>query len=128
MEVRWGIIPDLGGMQRLPRLIGLGRAKEMAFTARRVGSAEAEAIGLTNRTVRPEDLQGEASAWARELAAGPPLALAGIKRLANGAFDVPVSTGLEREAATQRRILASFDFIEAVSARVQKREPVFQAQ
>jgi len=128
MEVRWGIIPDLGGIHRLARLIGVGRTKELAFTTRRVGAEEAERIGLISRTAAPGELFQAAHSWARELAAGPPLALAGIKRLANLAFDVPVATGLQREAATQRRILASFDFIEAVSARVQEREPVFQAR
>src|SRR5207302_4083658 len=64
----------------------------------------------------------------RELAAGPPLALAAIKRLMNSAFDAPVREGLDREATAQRRILASSDFIEAVAARVQKREPHFEAR
>jgi enoyl-CoA hydratase/carnithine racemase len=128
MEVRWGILPDLGGTQRLPRLVGLGRAKEMAMTARRVGAAEAMSIGLVNRVVPPAQCRDSAVEWARELAAGPPLALAGIKRLMNAAFDVPVPAGLDREATAQRRILASADFIEAVTARVEKREPRFQAR
>src|SRR5205807_1815105 len=51
MEVRWGILPDLGGTQRLPRLIGLGRAKELAMTARRVGADEALHMGLVNKVV-----------------------------------------------------------------------------
>lgn len=128
MEVRWGILPDLGGTQRLPRLIGLGRAKELAMTARRVGSEEALQIGLVNKLVPAGAHLQSASEWARELAAGPPLALAAIKRLMNGAFDTPVREGLDREATAQRRILASSDFIEAVTARVQKREPHFQAR
>ena len=128
MEVRWGILPDLGGTQRLPRLIGLGRAKELAMTARRVGAEEAVQIGLVNKLVPAGAHLQSATDWARELAAGPPLALAAIKRLMNGAFDTPVREGLDREATAQRRILASSDFIEAVTARVQKREPHFQAR
>jgi len=128
MEVRWGIVPDLGGTQRLPRLVGLGRAKEMAMTARRVGAEEALSVGLVNRVVPPSDCRDEAIAWARELASGPPLALAAIKRLINSAFDSSVGTGLDREATAQRRILASTDFVEAVSARVEKREPRFRAR
>lgn len=125
MEIRWGIIPDLGGTQRLPRLVGLGRAKELAFTARRVGAEEALACGLVNRVVAVGKQRDAALEWARELAAGPPLAYAAIKSLATSAFDVPISVGLDREALVQRRILASQDFIEAVTARVQKREPRF---
>jgi enoyl-CoA hydratase/carnithine racemase len=128
MEVRWGIVPDLGGTQRLPRLIGLGRAKELAMTARRVGADEAQQMGLVNKVVPAGAHIQHAAEWARELAAGPPLALAAIKRLMNGAFDAPVRHGLDREATAQRRILASSDFIEAVTARVEKREPHFEAR
>lgn len=127
LEIRWGIIPDLGGTQRLPRIVGVGRAKEMAMTGRRVGAAEALAWGLVNRVVPPGDLAEQAAALARELAAGPPLALAAAKALVGSAFDAPVSVGLEREMMRQRRILASADFIEAVTARVQKRKPNFRA-
>jgi enoyl-CoA hydratase/carnithine racemase len=128
METKWGIIPDLGGTQRLPRLIGLGRAKELAMTARRVGADEAMQIGLVNKVVPSGEHLSASLAWAAELAGGPPLALAAIKRLANSAFDSPVGPGLGREAAAQRRILASKDFVEAVTARMQKREPRFEAQ
>lgn len=128
MEVTWGILPDLGGTQRLPRLIGLGRAKELAMTARRVDAEEALMIGLVNRIAPAGEHVKAATEWATELAAGPPLALAAIKRLTNAAFDTPVGAGLDREATAQRRILASSDFIEAVSARVQKRTPNFQAR
>jgi enoyl-CoA hydratase/carnithine racemase len=98
------------------------------MTARRVGAAEALQIGLVNKVVAERQHLQAATEWARELAAGPPLALAAIKRLMNGAFDAPVTAGLDREATAQRRILASADFIEAVSARVQKRDPHFEAR
>ncbi len=127
-EIRWGIIPDLGGTQRLPRLIGLGRAKELVLTGRRVAAAEALAWGLVNRVVPADTVLTEALAWARELAAGPPLALSAAKRLATSAFDVPVSAGLEREAMINRRLLASDDFREAVLARFEKRAPQFHAR
>jgi enoyl-CoA hydratase/carnithine racemase len=127
-EIRWGIIPDLGGTQRLPRLIGLGRAKELVLTGRRIGASEALAWGLVNRVVPVDRLLDEAIGWARELAAGPPLALSAAKRLATSAFDVPVAGGLEREAMINRRLLASDDFREAVVARFEKREPRFHAR
>ena len=127
-EIRWGIIPDLGGTQRLPRLIGLGRAKELVMTGRKVGPEEALAWGLVNRVVPRERLDDEALTWGRELAAGPPLAIAAAKRLATSALDVPVAAGLEREAMVNRRLLSTEDFIEAVTARFEKREPSFRAR
>jgi enoyl-CoA hydratase/carnithine racemase len=127
-EVRWGIIPDLGGTQRLPRLVGLGRAKEMVLTARMVSGDEAFAWGLANRLVDAEKVLDEALGWARELAAGPPLALGAAKRLTQTAFDLPVRAGLRREEAAQRRMLASEDFREAVLAALEKRAPQFKAR
>jgi enoyl-CoA hydratase/carnithine racemase len=127
-EIRWAIVPDLGGTQRLPRLVGVGRAKELVLTGRRIGAAEALAWGLVNRVVERARLEEEAMTWARELAAGPPLALAAAKRLVGGALDVPVAAGLEREAAINRRLVGTDDFREAVTARLERREPAFHAR
>lgn len=127
-EVRWGIIPDLGGTQRLPRLIGQGRALEMVLTARMVSGEEAFAWGLANRCVPSDRVGAEAIAWAQELASGPPLALAAAKRLTRTAFDLPVRSGLRREEAAQRRMLASEDFREAVMAALEKRAPRYAAR
>jgi enoyl-CoA hydratase/carnithine racemase len=127
METRWGIIPDLGATTRLPRLVGLGRAKDLAMTARIIDAEEAERIGFADRRVPAGGARKVAAELAGELAAGPPLALAGIKRLMNAAFDAPVADGLAREAAVQRRVLGSKDFIEAVTARFEKRPPTFTA-
>ncbi|HEX9776255.1 MAG TPA: enoyl-CoA hydratase-related protein [Actinomycetota bacterium] len=126
METRWGIIPDLGGTQRLPRLVGLSRAKDLCFTGRRVDAAEAGEIGLADRVVGAGDHLKAAQELAAELAAQPPLAIEGIKRLANAAFDMPVRAGLEREATIQRRVMASEDFREAVAARFEKRTPAYK--
>lgn len=95
------------------------------MTAREIGAEEAARIGFADRTAPAGDARKVALAFAQTLAAGPPLALRGIKRLVNSAFDHPVSDGLEREVATQRTILSSQDFVEAVTARVQRRDPVF---
>jgi enoyl-CoA hydratase/carnithine racemase len=127
-EIRWGIIPDLGGTQRLPRLIGLGRAKELILTGRRIGASEALAWGLVNRVVAAGRVKEEAMEWARELATGPPLALSAAKRLACAAFDTPLASGLEREAMINRRLISSDDFREAVVARFEKRTPRFTAR
>ena len=128
MEVRWGIVPDLGATQRLPRLIGLGRAKEMVMTARTVPAEEALGWGLLNRVADPEAVRKEALTWAEELAAGPPLAIAGAKRLAAAAFDRPVEVGLAHEAAVQVQMLSSEDFREAVVSSIEKRPPKFRAK
>ena len=125
-ELRWAIIPDLGGTQRLPRLVGLGRAKEMILTARIVPGSEAYAWGLANRCVPADRVDEEALELARTLAGGPPLALAAAKRLAATALDLPVHEGLRREAAAQRRMLLSGDFREAVTAAFEKRAPAFR--
>lgn len=127
-EINWGIIPDLGGTTRLPKLIGVPRAKDMIMTGREVGAEEALSWGLVNRVSPLDRLRDDAEALARELADGPPLALAAAKRLALGALEVGVDAGLEREAAAQRRILASKDFVEAVTARLAKRKPQFRAE
>jgi len=127
-EIRWGIIPDLGGTQRLPRLIGLGRAKELVMTGRRVKADEALAWGLVNRVVPRDVMLEDALGWARELAAGPPLAVAAAKRLATEALEMPLGAGLEREAMVNRRLLATEDFREAVMSRFEKRTPTFRAR
>lgn len=127
-EVRWGIIPDLGATQRLPRLIGMGRAKEMVLTGRNVTTEEAERWGLVNRVCEPDVLLKEAMALAAQLAAGPPLAMAAAKRLTGSALDRPVAQGLDREANAQRTLLASDDFREAVTAGFEKRAPSYQGR
>src|SRR5207342_3702065 len=75
-EILLGIIPGGGGTQRLARLVGPARAKDLAFSGRQVGAAEALAMGLVDRVVAPDELDAAADAWAAELAAGPSDALA----------------------------------------------------
>src|SRR5918994_2098640 len=96
-EVSLGILPGMGGTQRLPRLVGPALAKELIFTGRRIGAAEAREIGLVNRVVP----QGEALKVARELAAeiaaNGPLAVRHAKAATNRAMDVDLVSGLENE-------------------------------
>lgn len=128
METKWGIIPDLGATTRLPRLIGLSRAKDLAMTARIIDADEADQLGLADRRTPEGGALKTATELARELAAGPPLAIGGIKRLMNSSFDSTVRQGLEREQAVQRRVLASRDFTEAVAARFEKRKPRYEGK
>jgi enoyl-CoA hydratase/carnithine racemase len=85
-----GLIPDGGGMYFLPRRIGLARAKELVFTGRRVPAPEALAMGMIERVAKPETLLQDAQAWARELSAGSPAALALAKTTMNQSFELPV--------------------------------------
>jgi len=99
-EVLLGVIPGGGGTQRLPRLIGVSRAKEMILTGRQVGAEEALAIGLVNRVVAPEFVLEAALGWAAELAAGPLLAHGFAKSAVDRGLEGTLAEGLaiEREA------------------------------
>ena len=99
-EVLLGVIPGGGGTQRLPRLVGSSRAKELIFTGRQVRADEAVAIGLVNRVVPPDDVLDAALAWAAELAAGPVLAHGLAKSAVDGGLETTLAAGLdiEREA------------------------------
>jgi enoyl-CoA hydratase len=98
-EIALGIIPGAGGTQRLPRLVGPARAKEMVFSGRFVSAEEAQAMGLVDRVVSPDDVYDAALEWARTLAAGPRLALRAAKAAIDYGLEVDLATGLEIERA-----------------------------
>jgi 2-(1,2-epoxy-1,2-dihydrophenyl)acetyl-CoA isomerase len=128
LEVRFGIIPDLGGPHRLTRLIGPARAKEIVWTGRTVEAEEAERLGLANRVVVPEALPKEAEAFARELSASPPLPVTLTKALINRAEETALETELEREGQAQAACIESEDHHEAVAAFLEKRSPRFSGR
>ena len=118
-EILLGIIPGAGGTQRLPRLIGPSRAKELIFTGRFVDAEEALRIGLADRVVAPDDVYTEAVAIARTLANGPALALRAAKQSIDAGVEVDLATGLEIERmqfsalfATDDRSVGMASFIE----------------
>lgn len=96
-EILLGIIPGAGGTQRLTRLIGPSRAKDMIFTGRFLTADQAHAIGLVDRVVPPDEVYAQAHALATRLAAGAPFALAAAKRAIEAAVDSDLAAGLEVE-------------------------------
>jgi len=129
LEFKYGIIPDLGGTQRLPRLVGSGKAKELIFTAARIDAEEAGRIGLAERVVADEELEEVAGDLAREIAAQPPLAVRGAKRAVNTAMSgATVREGLLVEAEAQSECLGSDDMKEAITAFVEGRPAVYGAR
>jgi len=118
-EILLGIIPGAGGTQRLTRLVGPSRAKELIYTGRFVEADEALRIGLVDRVVAPDDVYAEAFALARQLADGPAYALRAAKEAIDRGLEIDLDTGLEIERvqfaalfATQDRMIGMHSFIE----------------
>jgi enoyl-CoA hydratase/carnithine racemase len=105
-EVKFGIIPDVGGSTRLPAVVGLGRAKELIMTARLIDAAEAERIGLVNRVVAPEELERATQALVDELLANSPIAVGRAKRVIDASARPALAQTLEMEVAVQEYCVA----------------------
>jgi enoyl-CoA hydratase/carnithine racemase len=123
---RRGLTIDAGGSWLLPRLIGLHRAKELAFFADIISAKEAESFGLVNRVVPAGELDAFVDDWATKLAAGPPIALAQTKGLLNNAFQVTLEQALEDEGKAQTVNGSTADTAEALKAFLEKRPPHFE--
>jgi enoyl-CoA hydratase/carnithine racemase len=106
-EVKFGIIPDVGGSSRLPAVVGLGRAKELIMTARTIDAAEAERIGLLNRVVAPQELEQATQALVDELLANSHVAVGRAKRVIDASARPALSTTLEMEVAVQEYCVAA---------------------
>jgi len=106
-EVRFGIIPDVGGSTRLPAVVGLGRAKELIMTARLIDAAEAERIGLVNRVVAPETLREASDALVGELLAHSHLAVGRAKRVIDASARPALAQTLEMEIDVQEYLVAA---------------------
>jgi enoyl-CoA hydratase len=125
-EVKLGICPGYGGTQRLPRLVGKGRALDLILSGRMVGAEEAFQIGLVNRVVAPDDLLNEAEKTLREIMAMGPLAVQlSIEAVVRG-LDQSLDEGLLLEANHFGLLAATQDMKEGMSAFLEKREPKFR--
>lgn len=128
-ETSLGIIPGAGGTQRLPRLVGEGRAKEMILLARRLTAEEALAWGLVNRVTPPgKNVVDDALEWIAPIAEGAPVAQAAALQAIDRAFDVSLDVGLDLEKVSYDRTLMSEDRREALAAFAEKRKPRFSGR
>jgi enoyl-CoA hydratase/carnithine racemase len=125
---RRGLSIDFGGSYVLPRLIGLHKAKELAFFAEIISAKEALEFGIVNRVVPNAHVDAFVDDWARKLAAGPPLALSMTKKLLNAGLHASVATAVEAEAQAQNVNFPTADSVEAMTAFVEKRDPVFRGR
>jgi 2-(1,2-epoxy-1,2-dihydrophenyl)acetyl-CoA isomerase len=126
--VRIGLMPDGGGTRWLPRLIGTARALELMLTGEPLDAARAEALGVVNRVTAADSLEAVTLELARRIAGGPPLAHLGIKRAVSAGSGGDLAASLAAEREHQLRCLRSNDFLEGVSAWMEKREPTFRGR
>jgi enoyl-CoA hydratase/carnithine racemase len=128
-ETTLGIIPGAGGTQRLPRLVGEGRAKEMILLGRRLSAVEALSWGLVNRvTPVGTNVVDDAVAWIRPIAEGAPVAQAAALEAIDRAGDVSLELGLELEKVSYDKVLVSEDRREALTAFAEKRPPQYRGR
>lgn len=127
-ETALGIIPGGGGTQRLPRLIGKGRAKELIYTAKRISAHEAEKIGLVEYVVAPEMLMDKALEIASQIARNGPIAVAQAKLAIDKGYDVDLHTGLAIEQNAYEITIPTKDRLEGLRAFKEKRQPEFKGE
>jgi enoyl-CoA hydratase/carnithine racemase len=127
-EVGLGIIPGAGGTQRLPRLVGVARAKDLVLSGRRIGAAEALAMGLVTQLAPPQRLLDEALALAGRLVRNAPVSLRQAKRAIDGGLHLPLEEALDLEHRLYQDCLGTQDRLEALAAFAEKRAPVFRGE
>jgi enoyl-CoA hydratase/carnithine racemase len=125
MEVRIGLLPDVGGCSRLPAVVGLGNAKELILTGKVIDGREAYRIGFANRIAPAAELEAATGQLADELLGCAPRAVALAKRVLDAAAKPALALTLEQEVAAQETLAATEDFAEGARAFFEKRDPDF---
>jgi enoyl-CoA hydratase/carnithine racemase len=127
-ETRLAIIPGAGGTQRLPRLVGKGKAKELIFTGRRVDAVEALAIGLANKICEPSELLAECRNMAAMICETGPIAIEQAKYAINHGLETDLQTGLAIESNAYWVCIPTEDRLEGLTAFREKRKPVYKGK
>jgi enoyl-CoA hydratase len=127
-EVKLGLIPGYGGTQRLPRLVGKGRALEMIISGRMVGADEALQMGLVSKVVPPEEVMAEAETMLRGILSMGPLAVRMAIEAVDQGYDMTLKDGFKLEANLFGLVAASEDKAEGTNAFLEKREPDFKGK
>jgi enoyl-CoA hydratase/3-hydroxyacyl-CoA dehydrogenase len=127
-EIVLGLIPGWGGTQRLVRIIGLAKAKEIVMLGNRINAEEAYRIGLINKVVHFEKLRDEVRMWAQKLADGPPIAMKYAKNAVNFGSQVPLDTGLRLESSLMGLTFSTEDLKEGVEAFMSRRKAEFKGK
>ena len=128
VETALAIIPGAGGTQRLPRLIGVARAKELIFTARRFGAEEAGRLGLVNRVAPAGQALAGALTLAREILPNGPIALRVAKQAVGQGVELDLVAGLALEEACYAQVIPTLDRLEGLAAFREKRKPLFRGE
>jgi enoyl-CoA hydratase len=124
-EVGLGLLPGAGGTQRLPRLVGIGKAKELILTGDPINADEAKRIGLVERVAKKGEAIAEAKKLAKRILLRGPVAVANAKRAINDGFDISYEDALRRETQLFSELFKTQDVVEGVNAFLEKRTPDF---
>ncbi|UCG37030.1 MAG: enoyl-CoA hydratase/isomerase family protein [Candidatus Bathyarchaeota archaeon] len=127
-EINVGLIPGWGGTQRLPRLVGKGKAKEMILTGKRIDAETAEQLGLVSKVVPLDQLKSTVKELASELMNKPPIAIELSKQLINNSTEIDLRMGLVNEAEAFGILASTEDFREGVKAFLEKRKPQYKGK
>lgn len=127
-ETKLAIIPGAGGTQRLPRIVGLAKAKELIFTGRTVDSNEALSIGLVNKVTTSDNLLSEALNMAKMISENGPIAIEQAKKAVNKGYELDLESGLVFESEAYQSCIPTKDRIEGLTAFAEKRKPSYKGE